>query len=109
MSIPHKSLKGPLGSKYHISLIEVGIHLRYSNTRNTWFAPSTRVPTEQSQTRRSTATTSQQRRSLYSRLKLFFGYGPDASRTRKALVSVVWSLSYGLVQVCQLFLNEGLH
>ncbi|KAG0706104.1 hypothetical protein DFH29DRAFT_903607 [Suillus ampliporus] len=31
--------------------------------------------------------------------KAFFGIGPDASKTRKALVSVVWALSYGFVQI----------
>ncbi|KAF9227241.1 hypothetical protein BS17DRAFT_747582 [Gyrodon lividus] len=37
-------------------------------------------------------------RSFYSRVKELLGMGPDASRTRKALVSLVWTLSYNFLQ-----------
>lgn len=36
--------------------------------------------------------------SLYERLKHFFGLGPNPSRTRKALVSLVLTLSYSFLQ-----------
>ncbi|KAH7888593.1 hypothetical protein F5I97DRAFT_722104 [Phlebopus sp. FC_14] len=36
--------------------------------------------------------------SLLARIKLFLGVGPNASRTRKALVSLVWALTYGFLQ-----------
>lgn len=67
--------------------------------RNPWFTPSTTIPTGQQQSRRSSTSTSQPHLSLVPRVKAFFGIGPNASRTRKALVSVVWSLSYGLFQI----------
>ncbi|KAF9237531.1 hypothetical protein BU15DRAFT_48599 [Melanogaster broomeanus] len=41
-------------------------------------------------------------RSFYSRIKQFLGMGPDASRTRKALVSLIWTLVYNFLQVRQL-------
>ncbi|EIW83217.1 hypothetical protein CONPUDRAFT_121703 [Coniophora puteana RWD-64-598 SS2] len=34
-----------------------------------------------------------------SRLKTFFGYGPHATKTRKALVSLCGNLAYGILQV----------
>lgn len=37
--------------------------------------------------------------SLYERIKRFFGLGSNASRTRKALVSLVLTLSYSFLQV----------
>ncbi|KAF8843008.1 hypothetical protein BDN67DRAFT_253557 [Paxillus ammoniavirescens] len=37
-------------------------------------------------------------RSLYSRMKELLGMGPDASRTRKALVSLLWTLTYNFLQ-----------
>ncbi|KAJ8592348.1 hypothetical protein M405DRAFT_872970 [Rhizopogon salebrosus TDB-379] len=86
------------GRNVHVNSSQIAEGTSDDASRN-WFNPSTTVPTEQSQVRRSTTATSQQRRSLYSSLKLFFGIGPDASRTRKALVSVVWALTYGFLQV----------
>ncbi|KIJ67893.1 hypothetical protein HYDPIDRAFT_126363 [Hydnomerulius pinastri MD-312] len=37
--------------------------------------------------------------SLYARTKDFLGMGPNASRTRKALVSLVWTMAYSFLQV----------
>ncbi|KAH7913172.1 hypothetical protein BJ138DRAFT_1146735 [Hygrophoropsis aurantiaca] len=39
------------------------------------------------------------RRSLLSRAKIFFGIGPHASKTRKALVSVTWAILFGFLQI----------
>ncbi|KAG2345659.1 hypothetical protein BDR05DRAFT_930310 [Suillus weaverae] len=76
--------------------------------RNPWFTPSTTIPTGQQQSRRSSTSTSQPHLSLIPRVKAFFGIGPNASRTRKALVSVVWSLSYGLFQVATIIAILGI-
>ncbi|KAH7925950.1 hypothetical protein BV22DRAFT_1033448 [Leucogyrophana mollusca] len=38
-------------------------------------------------------------RSWFARAKIFFGIGPDATRTRKALVSVTWTIFYGFLQI----------
>ncbi|EGO00048.1 hypothetical protein SERLA73DRAFT_180442 [Serpula lacrymans var. lacrymans S7.3] len=37
--------------------------------------------------------------SWYSRAKSFFGYGPGSSRTRKSLVSFMWNLGFGFMQI----------
>ncbi|KAG1770435.1 hypothetical protein EDD22DRAFT_865939 [Suillus occidentalis] len=78
--------------------------------RNPWFTPNTTTPTEQQQSRRSSSA-SQARLSIIQRVKAFFGIGPDASRTRKALVSVVWSLAYGFFQplLCNSPTSENVH
>lgn len=87
----------------------IDVHLCCSAApRNPWFTPNTTTPTEQQQSRRSSSA-SQVRLSLIQRVKAFFGIGPDASRTRKALVSVVWSLAYGFFQVCRLSPTQVLH
>ncbi|KAG1734752.1 uncharacterized protein EDB91DRAFT_1084025 [Suillus paluster] len=65
---------------------------------NPWFTPGPAIPTEQQQSRSSTAA-SQPHLSLTARFKVFFGIGPDASKTRKALVSVVWTLAYSFAQI----------
>jgi hypothetical protein len=41
----------------------------------------------------------QQYRSLYGKTLAFFGYGRNASRARRAFVSLIWNLGWGLVQV----------
>jgi len=38
-------------------------------------------------------------RSLYRKTLAFFGYGRGASRARRAFVSLIWNLGWGLVQV----------
>ncbi|KAG1815951.1 uncharacterized protein BJ212DRAFT_1504336 [Suillus subaureus] len=70
-------------------------------------AEDTTIPTGQQQSRRSSTSTSQPHLSLIPRVKAFFGFGPDASRTRKALVSVVWSLVYGFIQVAAIIAVLG--
>lgn len=75
--------------------------------RNPWFTPNTTGPPGQQQSRGSSTSTSQQHLPLIPRLKAFFGIGPDASKTRKALVSAVWSLSYGFVQVAAIIAVLG--
>ncbi|KAG1716630.1 hypothetical protein ID866_508 [Astraeus odoratus] len=47
--------------------------------------------------------------SLYARAKRFFGIGPNVSKTRKALVSLVLTLSYSLMQVCCSYRNSPEH
>lgn len=88
------------GRNFNVSSSPVAEGTTEDTTRNPWFTPNTTTPTGptgQQQSRRSS--TSQPRLSLIPRVKAFFGIGPDASRTRKALVSVVWSLAYGFFQV----------
>jgi hypothetical protein len=41
----------------------------------------------------------QRRLSWYARTLAFFGYGRSASRARRAFVSLIWNLGWGLVQV----------
>jgi hypothetical protein len=38
-------------------------------------------------------------RSRFSRMMLFLGYGRDASRTRRLLVSLIWNVFWGSAQV----------
>ncbi|KAG1737630.1 hypothetical protein EDB19DRAFT_1717002 [Suillus lakei] len=70
-----------------------------------WFSPNPTTPTGQQQSQRSSTS---QHLSLIPRVKAFFGIGPDASRTRKALVSVVWSLAYGFFQVAAIIAVLGI-
>jgi hypothetical protein len=42
----------------------------------------------------------QHNRSHYTRIMAFFGYGRTASRARRMIVSLLWNLSWGFVQVC---------
>lgn len=39
--------------------------------------------------------------SLYTKTMAYFGYGRAASRTRRELVSLIWNLGWGFVQVCR--------
>jgi len=89
------------GRNAHATSSQIAEGTSEDTSRNPWFNPSTTVPTEQPQARRSSTTNSQPqpRRSLYASLKIFFGIGPDASKTRKALISLVWTLTYGFAQV----------
>lgn len=87
------------GRNFNVSSSPIAEGTAEDTTRNPWFTPNTTTPTGHQQSRRSSTSTSQARLSLIQRVKAFFGIGPDASRTRKALVSVVWSLAYGLFQV----------
>lgn len=87
------------GRNFNVNSSPIAEGTAEDTPRNPWFTPSTTIPTGQQQSRRSSTSTSQPHLSLILRVKTFFGFGPDASRTRKALVSVVWSLAYGFIQV----------
>lgn len=87
------------GRNFNVNSSPIAEGTAEDTPRNPWFTPSTTIPTGQQQSRRSSTSTSQPHLSLILRVKAFFGFGPDASRTRKALVSVVWSLAYGFIQV----------
>ena len=39
-------------------------------------------------------------RTWYARMMAFFGYGRRASKARRELVSLIWNLCWGFVQVC---------
>lgn len=87
------------GRNFNVASSPIAEATAEDTPRNPWFTPSTTIATGQQQSRRSSTLTSQQYLSFIPRVKAFFGIGPDASRTRKALVSVVWSLAYGFAQV----------
>lgn len=95
------------GRNFNVSSSPIAEGTAEDTPRNTWFTPSTTIPTGQQQSRRSSTSTSQPHLSLIPRVKAFFGFGPDASRTRKALVSVVWSLVYGFIQVAAIIAVLG--
>ncbi|KAL1746563.1 hypothetical protein HDZ31DRAFT_33863 [Schizophyllum fasciatum] len=43
-------------------------------------------------------------RSLFTRARIFFGYGRDGSRERRALVGLYWRMSWGLVQIAAIII-----
>ncbi|KAG2146486.1 uncharacterized protein EDB93DRAFT_478325 [Suillus bovinus] len=87
------------GRNFNVTSSPIAEGTTEDSPRTAWFTPSTTSPTGQQQSRRSSTSTSQPHLSLVPRIKAFFGIGPDASRTRKALVSVVWALTYGFFQI----------
>ncbi|KAG2150474.1 hypothetical protein DEU56DRAFT_780188 [Suillus clintonianus] len=94
------------GRNFHASSSPIAEGNTEDTPRSPWFSPN-RTSTGQQQSRRSSTSTSRPRLSLTARFKAFFGIGPDASRTRKALVSVVWTLAYGFFQVAAIIAVLG--
>lgn len=86
------------GRNFSVSSSPIAEGTTEDTPRDPWFTPNT-SPAGQQQSRRSSTSTSQAHLSLIPKIKAFFGIGPDASRTRKALVSVVWALAYGFFQI----------
>ncbi|KAG2059010.1 hypothetical protein BDR06DRAFT_949627 [Suillus hirtellus] len=86
------------GRNFNVSSSPIAEGTTEDTPRDPWFTPNT-SPAGQQQSRRSSTSTSQAHLSLIPKIKAFFGIGPDASRTRKALVSVVWALVYGFFQI----------
>ncbi|KAG1878114.1 hypothetical protein DFJ58DRAFT_754054 [Suillus subalutaceus] len=95
------------GRNFNVTSSPIAEGTAEDTPRNPWFTPSTTIPTGQQQSRRSSTSTSQPHLSLIPRVKAFFGIGPDAPRTRKALVSVVWSLTYSFIQVAAIIAVLG--
>jgi hypothetical protein len=61
-------------------------------------APTT-TPVNHSNQDQTMQRSAQANASVIARLFLFFGYGPNASKVRRALVSFIWNLSWGLAQM----------